>query len=63
MSRDWFDFKALHSNFAGAREAFENACETLFRKIHQGRNVQQVKVKQGDGGIDQYPLTDNIFPI
>jgi len=52
MNRDWNDFKALHSNIAGAREAFENACETLFRKKYPIEHVSQVSVSQGDGGID-----------
>lgn len=52
MNRNWTDFKSLHSNLAGAREAFEDACETLFKKIHHDKHVSQVKVKQGDGGID-----------
>ncbi|PCI41277.1 MAG: hypothetical protein COB41_10775 [Proteobacteria bacterium] len=52
MNRDWQDFKSLHGNIAGAREAFENACETLFRKVHPDQHVSQVSVKQGDGGID-----------
>jgi hypothetical protein len=52
MQRDWKDFKSLYSNISGAREAFANACETVFRKKYQGNNVQQVSVKHGDGGID-----------
>ena len=52
MNRNWTDFKSLHSNLAGAREAFEDACETLFKKIYHDKHVSQVKVKQGDGGID-----------
>lgn len=52
MTRDWYDFKALHSNFAGARIAFENVCESLIRVKHPEKNVQSVKIKQGDGGID-----------
>lgn len=52
VNRNWVDFKSLHSNLAGAREAFEEACESLFRKIHQDKHVSQVQVKQGDGGID-----------
>lgn len=52
MERNWSDFTNLHSNLPGARDAFEKACETLFRSIYKGANVQQVAVKQGDGGID-----------
>lgn len=52
MNRNWTDFKSLHSNLAGAREAFEEACETLFKKIYHDKHVSQVKIKHGDGGID-----------
>jgi len=52
MKRDWQDFKCFNSNIAGAREAFENACGTLFRKVHPDQHVSQVRIKQGDGGID-----------
>ncbi|GGH61943.1 outer membrane protein assembly factor BamB [Filimonas zeae] len=63
MKRDWYDFKALHSNFPGARDAFEKACETLFRKMHSEKNVQQVTVKRGDGGIDVYVGELGIEPV
>ena len=63
MNRDWIDFKSLHSNIAGAREAFENACESLFRKIYLGSTVSQVKVKLGDGGIDVFVGEIGIEPI
>lgn len=63
MNRDWVDFKGLHSNIAGAREAFENACETLFRKINHDKQVSQVKVKLGDGGIDVFIGELGIEPI
>jgi hypothetical protein len=52
MQRDWRDFKALHSNIAGAREAFENACEILFKKQYPNKYVSQMEVSRGDGGID-----------
>ncbi len=52
MNRDWNDFKSSYGNIAGAREAFEIACETLFREIYAPKRVDGVKVKQGDGGID-----------
>lgn len=54
MERDWRDFKALKGSIEGARESFEKACESLIRKIHPDKNVQQVRVKLGDGGIDVY---------
>lgn len=54
MERDWVDFKSLYSNIAGAREAFADACETVFRKEYSNKNVQQVAVKRGDGGIDVF---------
>ena len=52
MNRDWTDFKGLNGNIAGAREAFENACETLYRKMNPDKHVSQMKVSVGDGGID-----------
>lgn len=63
MNRDWQDFKSLHSNIAGAREAFENACETLFRKINSENYVGQVAVKKGDGGIDIFIGNLGVEPI
>lgn len=54
MERDWRDFKSLKGGLEGAREEFEKACESLIRKIHLGKTVQQIKVKLGDGGIDVY---------
>lgn len=63
MQRDWRDFKALYGNIAGAREAFEDACETLFKKIHVDKHVSQVSVKQGDGGIDIFIGELGIEPI
>ncbi len=52
MNRNWVDFKSLHGNIAGAREAFEDACESLFRKKYSNLHVSQVKVNRGDDGID-----------
>lgn len=52
MERSWKDYISLHSNLAGARDAFEKDCETLFREHYKEENVQQVEVKKGDGGID-----------
>jgi hypothetical protein len=63
MDRDWTDFKSLHGNIAGAREAFENACETLYRKKFSEQNVSQIAVKQGDGGIDIYIGELGVEPI
>ncbi|MGB6036091.1 MAG: hypothetical protein WBG42_07470, partial [Cryomorphaceae bacterium] len=63
MNRDWTDFKSLHSNIAGAREAFENACESVYRMKHKGEHVSQVKVKHGDGGIDIFIGELGINPI
>ena len=63
MNRDWTDFKSLNSNIAGAREAFEIACETLFRKIYPDQHVSAVAVKQGDGGIDIFVGELGIEPI
>lgn len=63
MKRDWQDFKSLHSNIAGARQGFEYACEILYRSVYSGRNVQQVEVSQGDGGIDIYVGELGLNPI
>jgi hypothetical protein len=63
MNRDWNDFKSLHTNIAGAREAFENACETLYRKINPDVHVSQMKVTVGDGGIDIFFGEFGIEPI
>jgi len=52
LNRDWRDFKSINGGISGAREAFEDACETLFRKVYAKEHVSQVSVKQGDGGID-----------
>jgi len=63
MNRDWNDFKALYGNISGAREAFEGACETLFRKMNPNKHVSQVKVKVGDGGIDVFIGEFGVEPI
>lgn len=63
MNRDWTDFKSLHSNIAGAREAFEIACETLFREVYPNQHVSAVAIKQGDGGIDIFVGELGIEPI
>lgn len=63
MERDWRDFKSLKGGIEGAREAFEKACESLIRKIHLGKTVQQVRVKLGDGGIDVYVGELGVEPI
>lgn len=63
MERDWRDFKSLKGGIEGAREAFEKACESLIRKIHPDKTVQQVRVKLGDGGIDVYVGELGVEPI
>lgn len=63
MYRDWRDFKELKKGIAGAREAFEDACETLFRKVYSDLPVGQVKVRQGDGGIDIFIGKLGVEPI
>lgn len=63
MERNWTDFKSLYGNLAGAREAFETACETLFRKKYKGLHVSQVAVKNGDGGIDIFIGEFGVEPI
>jgi hypothetical protein len=52
LERDWSDFKALYGNIAGARDQFEKACETVFRKEYSDQTVSQIAVQKGDGGID-----------
>jgi uncharacterized protein YjbI with pentapeptide repeats len=54
MERDWQDYKALYGNVAGARSAFEKTCRRLFKAKFHPRNVQTIRVKQGDGGIDVF---------
>lgn len=63
MNRNWSDFKAIYGNIAGAREEFENACESLFRKIYPGKHVSQMKVTVGDGGIDIFVGEFGVEPI
>jgi len=63
MNRNWTDFKSLHGNIAGAREAFEDACESLFRRKYKGLHVSQVRVQHGDGGIDIFVGELGIEPI
>ena len=63
MNKDWADFKALYGNMAGARKAFENACETLYRKKYVDEHVSQVSVKHGDGGIDIFIGEFGVEPI
>jgi hypothetical protein len=63
MNRNWTDFKSLYGNLAGARVAFEDTCETLYRKIYNNQHVSQIKDKQGDGGIDIFVGEFGIKPI
>ena len=63
MNRDWQDFKTLYGNIEGAREGFEKACETLFRKVYFPQYASQMAVKQGDGGIDVFIGKFAIEPI
>ncbi|WP_312765432.1 restriction endonuclease [Epilithonimonas sp.] len=63
MNRNWSDFKALYGNIAGAREEFENACESLFRKMNPDKHVSQMKVTVGDGGIDVFIGEFGVEPI
>lgn len=63
MNRDWRDFKSIYGNLAGAREGFEDACETLFTKKYLDCHVSQVAIKQGDGGIDIFIGELGIEPI
>ena len=63
MNRDWQDFKALYGNIEGAREGFERACETLFKKVYSPRYVSQMAVSRGDGGIDIFVGGYSVEPI
>ncbi|GEM51945.1 hypothetical protein EB1_17350 [Empedobacter brevis NBRC 14943 = ATCC 43319] len=63
MDRDWRDFKILKGGIEGARSSFEKACESLVRNMHINKNVQSVKVKLGDGGIDIYVGELGLEPI
>lgn len=63
MKYTWNDFKVMHGGVEGARAAFEQVCESLYRKIYSSVNVQQVEVKQGDGGIDIFIGEIGINPI
>jgi hypothetical protein len=63
IKKDWYDFKSMNGGFEGARAAFERACETTFRKEYFSQTVQQVEVKQGDGGIDVYIGKISVEPI
>ena len=63
MTDSWNDFKIIHGGVEGARAAFERTCETLFRKIYATKNVQQVAVRQGDGGIDILVGNIGVEPI
>ncbi|NJC27638.1 ATP-binding protein [Neolewinella antarctica] len=61
--KDWHDFKQQNGGIEGARAAFEVACENLFRNIYSEKNVQQVEVKRGDGGIDIFVGKIGVEPI
>lgn len=63
MNRDWSDFKASNGNIEGAREAFEVACESLYRKMNPDKHVSKMKVTVGDGGIDIFVGEFGIEPI
>ena len=63
MNRDWNDFKSTYGNISGAREAFENACESLFKAKYTDQHVSQVSVKKGDGGIDVFIGELGVEPI
>jgi len=52
MNRDWYDFKAMHGNISGAREAFEQTCAILFKEIYANEEVLHVNAINDDEGID-----------
>ena len=51
---DWDTFKKYHGGIEGARFCFEALMEELLRKENPSRNVQGVRLAQGDGGIDVF---------
>lgn len=51
---DWDTFKRYHGGIEGARFCFEALMEKLLRKENPSRNVQGVRLAQGDGGIDVF---------
>jgi hypothetical protein len=61
--RDWRDFKALKKGNESEREAFEKFCETLIRKMHPEKNIQQVRVNLGDWGKVVYVGELGVEPI
>ena len=63
INKDWRDFKTNYGNIAGARDAFENACETLLKKKYAPKYVSQMEVSRGDGGIDIFIGDYSIEPI
>ncbi len=50
--KDWENFISIYGNVEGARAAFEKACETTLRACNPGKEVRQIEVGQGDGGVD-----------
>ncbi|NJO01705.1 MAG: hypothetical protein HC880_08455, partial [Bacteroidia bacterium] len=63
MERNWDDFKQIFGNIEGARAAFEEACETLLRKIYPDQTVQIVQPNPGDEGIDILVGEIGVAPI
>lgn len=51
MERNWDRFVDIYGNIQGAREAFEQACETIFRNQYS-KKAQQIRTAKGDEGID-----------
>jgi hypothetical protein len=58
--KTWPDYVNLHSNLEGARFAFENDCEALFRKLYPTLNVQKVRANLG-GHSNPQPSRRRVF--
>ncbi|MEN5195784.1 hypothetical protein [Sphingobacterium faecium] len=62
MSEEW-SFLARRYKEAGAREKFEDICESLYKKKYPGYNVKGVRVVVGDGGIDIFIGNLGVDPV
>ena len=61
-NRDWSYLKDRYG-IETARTKFQKICETLFRKMNNGENVQSIKCYPGDEGIDIYIGEIGLEPI
>ncbi|MEK5464063.1 NACHT domain-containing protein [Paenibacillus sp. FSL R7-0210] len=63
MKRDWNDFKSIYGGIEGARANFEEACESVIRKLNPNNNVSSVRANPGDEGIDVFVGDIGVNPI